>query len=461
MNRRIAVIGGGLTGLAAACHLRQLGAEPLLLESSPRVGGAIRSSREGDWLHEAGPNTLLANTPVVTEFLAHLGLASRTLTPPPTARHRYVLRGGIPRALPGSPPALLGGNFFSWLSKLRLLREPFVARAAPDADESIADFTRRRLGREFLDYAVNPFVAGIYAGDPARLSVRHGFPKLHALEQRHGSLLRGLLAARRTAPRGGIVSFPEGLEEIPRAAAALLGPAALALGAGITALAPAPGDQWLVRWGTPSGAHEEIFSRILIALPAAAAARLPLPAAAARALAILPTISHPPVASVFLGFTRAAVAHPLDGFGLLVPAIESRRTLGTLFSSSLFPGRAPADHVALTTFVGGTRQPENALLDDEALIALVLADLVTSLGVTGAPRFARIVRWPRAIPQYEVGYARFEAAFAAAERACPGLHFGGHARDGVALGACIESGQRLARLSALQARDPKSIISSS
>lgn len=460
MNRRIAVIGGGLTGLAAACHLRQLGTEPLVLESSPRVGGAIRSTREGDWLYEAGPNTLLAGSPAVTKFLADLGLAPAALSPPSSAHRRYVLRGGVPRALPGSPPALLGGSFFSARAKLRLLRELFVPRAAPDADETLAAFTLRRLGREFLDYAVNPFVAGIYAGDPAQLSVRHAFPKLRALEQHHGSLLRGLFA-RRTAPRGGIVSFPEGLEVIPRAAAALLGPTAIALAATITEITPAADQHWRLRWCAPLGEHEEIFSRVVIALPADAAARLPLPAAATRALAILPSIPHPPVASVFLGFPRAEVTHPLDGFGLLVPAIESRHTLGTLFSSSLFPGRAPADHVALTTFVGGTRQPENALLDDDALIALVLADLRASLGVTGAPRFARIMRWPRAIPQYEVGYARFEAAFAAAERACPGLHFGGHARDGVALGACIASGQRLAHLSALRAGDPNGIVSTS
>ncbi len=461
MTPRVAVIGGGLTGLAAACQLRQLGAEPLVLESSARVGGAIRSTREGDWLHEAGPNTLLAGSPAVTAFLAHLGLAARTLTPPASAARRYILRAGAPRALPGSPPALLGGRFFSARAKLLLLREPFVPRAAADADESLAAFTLRRLGPEFLDYAVNPFVAGIYAGDPAQLSVRHAFPKLHALEQHHGSLLRGLLAARRAGPRGGIVSFPEGLEEIPRAAAALLGPAAVALHATITAIEPAADSHWRVRWRTPAGEHAEVFSRLIIALPAAATAQLPLPAAAISALAPLTAIPHPPVASVFLGFPRAAVARPLDGFGLLVPAVESRRTLGTLFSSTLFPGRAPAGHVALTTFVGGTRQPDHAQLDDDALLALVLADLRASLGVSGAPSFVRIARWPRAIPQYIVGYARFEAAFAAAERACPGIFFGGHARDGVALGACIESGQRLARLSALRAGDQPGVVSNS
>ena len=461
MAQRVAVIGGGITGLAAAWHLRRRGAEPLVLEASDRVGGAIRSTREDGWLHEAGPNSLLESSPAVTEFIAGLGLAGRKLAASPAAKHRYVLRDGVPRALPGSPPVLLGGNFFSWRAKLRLLREPFVARAAADADETVADFALRRLGREFLDYAVNPFVAGIYAGDPARLSVRHGFPKLHALEQEHGSMFRGLLHARRAGPRGGIISFPDGLGEIPHAAAAVFGPGALGLRAEVTGIVPVE-KNWRVRWRTPDGGEmEEIFAAVVVALPAGGIVQLPLPEPAARALGVLPEIVHPPVASVFLGFAREAVAHPLDGFGLLVPEVEKNRTLGTLFSSSLFPGRAPAGHVALTTFVGGTRQPAHAQLADGALVEFVLADLRASLGVTGAPRFVRITRWPRAIPQYAPGYDRFLDAFARAELACPGIFFGGHVRDGVALGACIESGRRLAAAAVLRAGTLAKDVSSS
>jgi len=443
--RPVAVLGAGITGLTAAWHLRQAGIPAIVLESSARCGGAIETVREGGWLHEAGPNSLLEGQAAGFDLIEAVGMGSRRLYAADAAKNRYVLRRGRLEPMPTSPAGFLATRLFSWRAKLGLAGEVFRPRADPGVEETVADFTVRRLGREFLDYAVDPFVGGVYAGDPARLSVRHAFPKLFALERDHGSLIRGAIRLRNASggPRGRILSFPEGLEELPRAMAAQLG-GSLRLGARVLSLELGE-DGWRIAFERAGETLTESFSAVACALPADALARLSLVGLAnVGALSPLAEMEHPPVASVFTGYRREDVTHPLDGFGVLVPRVEGRKILGTLFSSTLFPGRAPEGHVALTTFVGGTRQPELALLDEGALIDLVRAELALLLDVRAAPAFVRVHRHARAIPQYAPGFGRFEAICAGAEGGAPGLFIGGNCRDGVALSACIASGKRLA-----------------
>jgi oxygen-dependent protoporphyrinogen oxidase len=442
---RVAVVGGGVTGLTAAWQIRRLGHRVTVLEAGPRAGGVVGGQRLGAWLQEMGPNSLLESSPEIAAFVDDVGLAPRRLYAAPAAKQRYLVRGGRPVALPTSPGAFLRTPLFSVRAKLRLLFEPLWRRAPADAEETLADFVRRRLGQEFLDYAVNPFVAGIYAGDPERLSVRHAFPRLHALEQEYGSLLLGALRQRKPnrGPKGRLFSFPEGLGEIPRALQArLLDP--VLLRTRVTALRRS-GTGWrltLEQRGTPGEAE---FDLVVCALPADALAALDFPELAPDAgLRLLAEIPHPPVVSVFTGHRREDVAHPLDGFGLLVPAAENGRILGTLFSSTLFPGRAPDGHVALTTFVGGTRQPELAALDDATLTTVVREELGRLLGVSGAPAIVRLQRWPRAIPQYAPGHERFQTAILRLEIAAPGVFVGGNCRDGISLPNCIAGGYRIA-----------------
>lgn len=442
----VAVIGGGLTGLTAALHLQRAGVPVTVFEASPRPGGVIASTRDGGWLWEAGPNTLLEGSAEVAAFVDAIGLGARRLYAAESAKHRYVVRGGKLMAMPTSPLGFLGTRMFSWRAKLGLAGEPWRAKSAPDSEESVADFVVRRLGREFLDYAVNPFVGGVYAGDPRRLSVRHGFPKLHALEQEHGSLLRGALQRRNAGggPKGRIFSFPNGLAELPRALAASLG-GALRPNTRVQTVRRVAGH-WEITG--ESGGRTEVasFSAVLCALPANALASLRFEnVPAAQGLAKLRQIEQPPVVSIFAGYRREDVAHPLDGFGLLMPEVERRRILGTLFSSTLFPGRAPAGHVALTTFVGGVRAPGLAQLDDACLRRLIREELGDLLGVSDEPVYWHVQRWAHAIPQYTLGYGLFKAIFAAIEATAPGLHFGGNSRDGISLAHCIASGRRLAR----------------
>ncbi len=442
---RIAVIGGGITGLTAAWHLHRAGLKPIVFERAARPGGVVGARRDGEWLHELGPNSLLEGSPEVAAFIDEIGLGPRRLYAAPAAKQRYIVRDGRLVAMPTSPLGFVGTRLFSLKAKLRLLGEPWRARAPADAEETVADFVVRRLGPEFLDYAINPFVAGVYAGDPRLLAVRHAFPKLNAIEQEHGSLIRGALARRNTSggPKGRIFSFPEGLGEIPATLADRLG-GAVQLHSHVRAVRRT-GDHWRLSVENGATTADAEFDVVICALPADALAALTLEGvAAAGRLTELREIKHPPVASLFSGYRRDQVAHPLDGFGVLMPEVEAGESLGTLFSSTLFPGRAPAGHVALTTFVGGMRAPQLAGLDDDELRGLAERELGRLLGAKGQPAYFRVQRWPRAIPQYTLGYQRFKDAMSAVEAAAPGLLIGGNCRDGISLANCIGAGQRLA-----------------
>jgi oxygen-dependent protoporphyrinogen oxidase len=442
----VAIVGAGITGLTAAFRLQQQGLPVTVYEATARVGGVIESVQQDGYLAEFGPNTVLETSPKIAALVRDLGLASRRLYSDPGASNRYIVRGGRPVRLPGSPVAFLATRLFSAGAKLRLLREPFVPPAPPDAEESLAEFVLRRLGPEFLDYAINPFVAGVYAGDPARLSVRQAFPKLHALEQRYGSLIKGqILGARERKRRAEVskqdapkFSFVNGLQELILALQRALA-GQLRLQACVRSLRPGPAG-WVVTAAAEGRTTTEPHTAVLLAAPAHRLAAIDLPIPGPLSLRVLGEIRYPPVTSVVLGFRREDVAHPLDGFGMLIPQVERFHLLGTLFSSSLFPNRAPAGHVTLTSYVGGTRAPELASLPADRLVEITRQDLRAILGVTGPPTFQHHVFYPQAIPQYEVGYGRFRDLMTRLENQAPGLFFAGHYRDGIALGDSILSG---------------------
>lgn len=445
--KSIAVLGAGITGLTAAHRLHQLGHGVRVFEQSIRAGGAVRTEQIDGWLIEAGPNSLLSGEPALDALIAELGLDADRLSALPSSKYRYIVRRGQPVPAPLSPPALLTTPLFSLGAKLRLLAEFLTRRRVRTSDLSLAELVGSHFGREFVDYALNPFVTGVYAGNPARLSARHAFPKLWELERTHGSLLRGQLAAAKSRRARGastpaLFSFRRGLQTLTDTLASRLPRGALTLNASLEAMVP--GEKWNVIWHDTAGTHTQSFDAIVVALPAHALAQLRIGALSERPLAALAAMEHPPVSSLFLGFRREQISHPLDGFGLLVPAVEKRSVLGVLFSSSIFPDRAPAGHSALTVLVGGTRQPELASLPTDQLLGAIQPDLHALLGVQGDPVFVRHTFWPRAIPQYNLGFEQFLTAISAAERAHPRLFVGGQACDGISLPACVAAGEKLA-----------------
>jgi oxygen-dependent protoporphyrinogen oxidase len=446
-SRSIAILGAGVTGLTAAYRLTQRGHRVRLFEAGGRVGGAVRTETVDGWLIEAGPNSLLAGAPAASALIDELGLRPECVTANPTAKKRYVVRRGRLAAVPTTLRSFLTSPLFSIGTKLRVLAETRLRLRIRTSDLSVEEFMRSHFGQEVVDYGLSPYVGGVYAGDPRKLSARYAFPKMWELEQRHGSLLRGGIAIARSRrgredAAGGIFSFRRGLQTLTDALAARLPAGAPSLNATIEALVP--GAPWSVIWNDGATTHTEKFDAVVAAVPAPALAQLRFGTLGERPLVALDAIEHPPVASLFLGYRREQVAHALDGFGLLAPAVEQRAVLGVLFSSSVFPNRAPAGYVALTVLAGGTRQPELARLPAEKLLAAVERDLRELLGVAGAPVFRRHTFWPRAIPQYNLGHEQHLEAMVAAERAHRGLFIGGQARDGIALPDCIVAGQRLA-----------------
>jgi protoporphyrinogen/coproporphyrinogen III oxidase len=443
----IAVVGGGVTGLTTAWQLHSKGFRVAVFEQSDRIGGAVSTLQRDDWLVEKGPNSLV-ESPAFDALIAGLGLQAECRYAAPAAKNRYLVRNGRLVPVPMGPHRLVSTPLFSWRTKLRILTEPFSRSPMRVADASLASLVRDHFGQEIVDYAINPIVAGIYAGDPEKLSTRHAFPKLWETAQTHGSLIRGQIAAMRARrargekPVARIVSFARGLQTLPASLAAALPSDSIRTGASVIGLSP--GQPWKLVSRRDNIETADEFDAVVLATPAAALARLVIGSSGERPLASLEMVEYPPVASLFFGFRREQVAHPLDGFGALVPAVENRSILGVLFSSTLFPGRAPAGHVALTVYVGGTRQPELARMEPEALRGRILADLRELLGIQGDPVFANATVCPQAIPQYNLGYEQFLDTMAQTEARHGGLFIGGHVRDGISLANCIAAGGRLA-----------------
>jgi oxygen-dependent protoporphyrinogen oxidase len=443
---RIGVIGAGIAGLTAAYHLQSHDVPVVVLEAQDRPGGVIQTHRTDGFLVEAGPNSL-RSTPFLHRLVQRLGLEDERVWADETASRRYIRRDGELVPVPMSVGGFLTTDLLSTSAKLRLLAEPFVrARSSNGSGESLAAFVRRRLGPEVLDYAVAPFVGGVYAGDPETLSARHTFGRLVEWEEEYGSLFWGAL---RGGGKGdgtddvpsGLFSFRKGLETLPLALADALD-GAVEYETEVTRIAETDSG-WTVHAETAQGPTTYDVDGLICTAPLHQLASLDLDTPVDRSP--LEAVPYPPVQVVALGFERSALAHPLDGFGLLVPPVEADLdVLGTLFSSTLFPGRAPDGHVLLTTFVGGARAPALARRGDDAIQSLVERDLDRLLGVDGAPAVSRHVHWPRAIPQYTRDHGAVQATLDALEARHSSLAFAGNYRDGVAVGDAAESGQAAA-----------------
>ena len=446
----VAIVGAGITGLSAAFRLRKQNIPCVVYEASGHAGGVIGTFREDGYLAEAGPNAITEISRKISSLVTDAGLAGHRIYSNPAAHGNFLLHRGRLVPAPSSILKFITTPLFTARGKLRVCLEPFIAANRSRDEESLACFVSRRLGPEFLEAVINPFVAGIYAGDPSLLSVRHGFPKLHSAEQLYGSLFRAKIFGARARQRSGEIpkteakkfSFDNGLEVLPERLKEKLG-GALQLQTSVLGIEDL-GGEWSVRLA--SGLRE-IHSAVLLAVPAHKLANISFHAAntAANALTPLGGIIHPPVASIVLGFRREDVRHSLAGFGFLVPASEKRRILGSIFSSSIFAGRAPSGHVTITTYIGGCRNPDLALQPPRQLVAAAVGDLSDILGITGSPTFEHCTVVPQAIAQYNIGYDRFKQTMEKLETNHPGLFLAGTCKDGISVGNSIISGHDVAR----------------
>lgn len=466
----VIVVGAGISGLVCAYALRQRGISARVVEATGRPGGMIRSERRQGYLLELGPQSF-SGTEAMREIYRELKVNDLLMEAPGRAP-RYLLVDGQLKAVPLSPPAFFASSLFGGKTKWSLLRDIWGRSAPPESDESLADFTRRKFTPELLEKLVGPFVSGIYAGEPEKLSLRAAFPQVYEAERTAGSVIRGMMgaakqkskataaadSARRRGRRPTLQTFREGNETLTQALAARL-ESALQTGTCVSEIrrpasdAAADSARYLVALNAENSTEQITADHVVVATPTDVAARL-LRDVSAELSSALAGVEYAPVAVVSLGYANPTVGRELDGFGFLIPRSAGLRTLGTVWNSSLFPERAPTGHALVTSFVGGATDPEAVALSEGELSELVHRELTPILKLSTGPAFASVTNYPQALPQYNLGHAERVARVEKTLAAFPGLFLAGNYLRGPAIGACVE--QALAVAEAIAARTGQS-----
>lgn len=443
----VLIVGAGISGLALAYYLRKSGMDAQIVEASPRPGGVIRSERRDGFLLELGPQSF-SGTSQLLELARELGIENELLEAPPRAP-RFLLLNGQLKPAPLSPPAFFASSLFSARTKWSILRDLFGRSTPPDADESVAAFIRRKFSPELLDKLVGPFVSGIYAGDPEKLSLRAAFPQLYEAERTAGSLIRGMMRAAKSRPgpkqRATLQTFREGNETLIKALAKNLG-SALRTDVSVSetrrTISGSPAKYQVSL--TSNGSTEQVIAdHLVLATPTHVTATL-VRCIQPELASALSAIEYAPIAVVSLGYPKSAIAHSLDGFGFLIPRSSGLRTLGTVWNSSLFPGRAPDSHALFTSFLGGATDPQAVTLPPDELITLVHKEIAPLLQISQSPTFSSVTLYQRALPQYNLGHSERLASLQKFKADLPGLWLTGNYLRGPAIGACIEQALSLA-----------------
>jgi protoporphyrinogen/coproporphyrinogen III oxidase len=444
VTQRVAalVIGGGVSGLVCAHALCKAGVDVLAVEQTDRPGGVIRSERIDGYSLELGPQSF-SGTALMLQLFDEIGIRQQVVQAP-TGAPRYILVNGKLQKVPMSPPALLGSGLVGLSTKFALLRDVLGTSRPPEKDESIADFVRRKFSAQMLDPLVGPFVSGVYAGDPEKLSLRSSFPTLYEAEKRKGSVIRGMFSNAKPRPpdqprqRPTLLSFADGTQTFTDALAAKLGDR-LSLNTVVRFVAkddsgPTPTFQVTVR----SGADQTtiLADRLIVATPTSVATILLRgvdPTIADR----LSEIEYAPTAVVSLGYRKSEIGDPLHGFGFLIPRSSGIRTLGTVWNTSLFPNRAQEGHALLTSFIGGATDPQAVEMPGE-LCSIVHKEIAAVLQIRTEPAFSNVAIYPRAIPQYNLGHGERLAAIDEARKKHSNLWLIGNYLRGPSIGACVE-----------------------
>lgn len=448
MKQKVVVLGAGISGLVISYLLNKDGYDVTVLEKNSNVGGSIDTIRENGFLFDRGPNSGLETHPLIAQLVKELRLQDEMVYASSESNKRYILRDDKLHALPMSPPALIKSELFSGKAKLRLLAEPLIGRSKDGYYQSIAQFVERRLGKEFLDYAINPFVAGVYAGNPEDLSVKSAFPKLYDLEEKYGGLIVGTIKsirarkkrAEKSKQSAKMFSFKSGMQIFPKTIARSM-KRQIHLDAEVKSITKLQAG-YRVKYKKDSDINSIDCDLVISTIPAYSAAALVKDLDVKTAEHLL-NVVYPPVLVLYLGYEKSAIGRPLDGFGFLIPAKERKSFLGAIWSSVLFPGRCSEDEASFTLFIGGSRNPDIAEMDREKTVDKVLKEFHQLMNINSKPVFKSYKFWNKAIPQYNIGYIEHENAFDAFEDKFPGFILAGNYRGGISLGDCVKSSESI------------------
>lgn len=446
--KKVAIIGGGISGLSALHFLMTRHSDicqPVLFEKESRLGGTIGTDRIGGFVSDWGPNGFLDKVPLTLQMVDELG-ATELLEPADSASgRRFIYAHNRLNEISASPLAFMRSPLLSLRGRLRLTAEPFIKKRINwDEDESIYDFVARRIGREAADTLIDPMVSGIFGGAARSLSLASCFPVMVEMEKEHGSLIKAMIARMKAAkkqgssgkagpagPAGHLTSFKNGLVTIIEKFHEKYGEQ-IKTGQAATIIKKSE-TGFLIEFG--SGRSDE-FDAVICSTPAFTAAEImsDMDGSLSRILASIPYSS---IAVACLGFRREDIGHDLDGFGFLVPRTQGKRILGNIWTSSIFSGRSPEGLVQLRVMIGGASDPEAATLSDGALLDIVTGDLESILNISGPPAFVRIFKFARGIPQFTIGHRDRLKQLDDRLVHHPGLYFTGNAYDGVSLNDCV------------------------
>ncbi len=445
-SRNIVILGAGISGLTTAYLLSKKGFDVTVLEKKNEIGGSIETVCEKGFLFDRGPNSGLETTPVISQLVNELNLQNELVYANKASNKRYILRNNELHPLPMNPSLFLKTQLFSAKAKFRLFAEPFIGRSKDGYNQSIAEFVTRRLGKEFLDYAINPFVAGVYAGNPEDLSVKSAFPKLYDLEEKYGGLIVGAIRSMKERKRrpekakqsAKMFSFKNGMSVLPKALTNNLGEKVLLFSEAVAVEKSSPG--YKVTFNQAGKTRTLSTDVIISTVPAYAASQL-FNSMDERLSSHLNNIYYPPVLVLYLGYNKSDIGRVLDGFGFLIPSKERKSYLGAIWSSVIFPDRAPEDKAAFTLFIGGARDPEVGNIDKEILIKKVREEFEKIMMINSEPVYISYKYWNKAIPQYNIGYIEHEKYFDKFEKINPGIILGGNYRGGISIGDCIKNAE--------------------
>lgn len=445
-NLNIVIAGAGISGLATAHLLEKEGYRVTVIEAADKPGGAMQSVTEKDFLVDYGPNSGLETTPLISETASETGMRDEMIYANDEGNIRYILRNGELHPLPMAALTFIKSKLFSVAGKLRLFKEPFTGKAKNGDTESMADFVTRRLGREFYDYAIDPFVSGVFAGDPEKLAVKYAFPKLYRLEELYGGLVQGLVKGakerRQRAEKGKnsakMFSFLYGMQSFPEAIAKSL-KSEILYNTKVNKVTKNENGYniEIVKDGESSVINSDIY---ISTVPAYITGKI-LGNLDGTLKNHLDEIFYPPVIVIYAGYKKEDVKRPLDGFGYLIPSKEKQPFLGAIWSSTIFINRAPDKHASFTIFVGGARNQEIMKEDVSAVVDRAMKGFEKVTNVEGKPVLLKYKLWEKAIPQYNVGYHKHLEYFEKFEKENQGIFLSGNYRGGISVGDCFKSAE--------------------